>query len=304
MSLFPKAVERDVPFFPRFQNYNRIYCVDSVNGSDSNPGTTWERPFVTIMGALNVARRLPGTTTIDDTKDHRSLVLVAPGHYNEAIAFSGYSIDLVGVGPAVPGKDYGVSINYDGATAATAALAFSGSGIRVANLHIYCDAAIPAIFCAGGDNNLIENCVVEGDGVNCTYGILTYSMKGSWIRDCVLSGFATAGIFCDGGADRYCIHGGIENNQLYSAVSGAVKGIYIENTMTAYNFRVHHNFIELESCGATAKGIDNDAAGNVLITDNYIVVEGSATAIESASHGILHNRASVNGTVTVELDDD
>lgn len=279
------------------------YFVDSVGGNDNNDGLAWATAKATIMAALNLARRLPGTSTIDDTKDHHTAVWVAPGHYNEAIAFSGYNIHLIGLSCPVPGKDYGVSVNYDGATAATAALAFSGSGIHIANLHVYCDAAIPAVFCAGGDNNLLENLVIECDGTNCTYGIQTYSMKGSWIRNCVIQSAKTAGIFCDGGADRYCINGGIEYNQIYSAVSGA-KGIYIEDTMTAYNFRVHNNWVELEGAGATAKGIDNDAAGNVFITENYVVVEGSASAVESASHGQLANHSSVNGTVTDPDDDD
>jgi len=182
-------------------------------------------------------------------------------------------------------------------------VAFSGSGIRIANLHVTCSEAIPAIWCAAGDNNLIENCVIEGDGASMTYGIQADSLKGSWIRNCVITGFVTAGIYAAGGEDHYCIHGGIEGNQLYSAVAGA-KGIFIENTMTAYNFRIFQNFIDLEPAGATAKGIDDDTATNIIIGDNYVIVEASATAIESAGHGKLHNRSSVNGTVTVEDDDD
>lgn len=281
------------------------YYVDSVNGNDVNDGSSWENAVATIQVGVNLARRYPGTTTIDSTKDHHTTVFVAPGHYNEAVSFSGYNIHLIGCGCPVPGKDYGVSLNYDGAITATshAILAFSGSGIHIKNLHVYCDAAIPGIYNAGGDNNLIENCVVEGDGTNMTYAIQMESMKGSRIRGCVLHGFVTAGIFCDGGADRYCIHGGIEDCQLYSAVTGA-KGIFVESTMTCYNFRISGNFIDLEPAGATAKGIDNDASGNIFITDNFIVVETSATAAESASHGMMRNQSSTNGTVATALDDD
>jgi len=273
--------------------------------SDDNDGFDPSHPMLTLQAGINRARYIPGTTTIDSDKNHEAVVLVAPGHYNEAIAFSGYNVHVIGLGSPVPGKDYGVSINYDGAVTAAspAVLAFSGSGIRLSNLHVYCDAAIPAIYNAGGDNNFIDNCVIECDGTNATYGIVMESMKGSWIRDCVITSPKTAGIFLDGAANRYAINGGIERCQIYSAVTGA-KGIFIESTMTAYNFRVYQNFISLAGAGNTAKGIDNDATGNVLIADNYLIMSATGTPAESAGIGMLHNHATKNGTVTDPFDDD
>jgi hypothetical protein len=304
MSLFPKTIGSQVPFlFNEWGPYNRVYCVDSVNGSDSNTGTDWKNAFATMDKGIDMARYLPGTTTIDSTKDHNAYVLVAPGHYNESLLFSGYNIHVIGLGPAVPGKDYGVSVNYDGATAATAAMAFSGSGISLHNLHIHCAAAIPALWIAGGDNNLIENCVIECDGTLCTYGIQAASMKGSWIKDCVIRTPITTGIFLDGGADRYCIDGGIINCSIVGTATG-VKGIHCESTMTVYNFRIHQNWIDVTSGGATSLAIHNEATGNMYITDNYCVVGAGATAITSASYGSLHNHVSTDGTVTDPFDDD
>ena len=307
MSLFPRRAQDGLPLFPAYGQYNRVYCVDSVNGSATADGLGWGRALNTIQAAVNKARYLPGTTTIDDTKDHSALVLVAPGHYNVAAGagtlFSGYNIEIRGVGPAVPGKDYGVSINYDGAVTTTAVLGFSGSGITLRNLHIYCDAAIPALYIAGGDNNLIENCVIECDGTNCTYGIQADSMKGSWIRDVVIRTPVTAGIYVAGGANHYAIDGGIQRAKIYAAAAGA-KGIYVENTNTVYNFEISDCKIDVEAAGATAKGIDNDATGNMIISENKVVIETAATAIESASHGVLHNYVSTNGTVTDPFDDD
>ena len=304
MSLYPKTIGSQVPWiFNEWGPYNRVYCVDSVNGSDSNTGTDWKNAFASIDKGVDTARYLPGTTTIDSTKDHNAYVLVAPGHYNETVLFSGYNIHVIGLGCPVPGKDYGVSINYDGAIDTTAVVAFSGSGISLHNLHIYCAEAIPALYIAGGDNNLVENCVIECDGTNCTYGIQAVSMKGSWIRDVVIRTPKTTGIFLDGGADRYCIDGGIERCSIYGTNTG-VKGIHCENTMTVYNFRVFQNFIDVESGGATSIGIHNEATGNMFIGDNYVTVETAATAISSASHGSLNNHVSTNGTVTDPYDDD
>lgn len=303
MGLYPHQVGRDLPLFPQYGVYNRVFCVDGVNGDDDADGLGWARAKATIQAGVNAARYLINTTTIDDTKDHHAVVLVAPGHYNEQVLFSGYNIHVIGCGPGVPGKDYGVSINYDGAIAATAVVGFSGSGISLHNLHIYCAEAIPALFIAGGDNNLIENCVIECDGTNCTYGIQAYSMKGSWIRDCVIRTPKTVGIFLDGGADRYCIDGGIERCSIYGTATGVV-GIHCENTMTVYGFRLFQNFIDVEGGGATARAIYNQATGNMFIADNYCVVETAATAISSAGHGSLNNHVSVNGTVTDPFDDD
>jgi len=304
MGLFPKPVEMGQILWPYHKVAgNRVYCVDSVNGSDSNTGTSWRRPFATIMAGVNKARYIPGTTTYDTSKDHHGVVLIAPGHYNEQVLFSGYNVHLIGCGLAVPGKDYGVSINYDGAVDATAAVGFSGSGISLHNLHVHCAAAIPAVYVAGGDNNLLENLVIECDGTLCTYGIHANSMKGSWIRDVVIRTPKTAGVFLDGGNERYCIDGGIERCNIYGTATG-VKGIHCESTMTVYNFRVYQNFIDVEGGGATSIGIHNEAVANMYIADNYVVVETAATAISSAGHGSLHNHVSVNGTITDPFDDD
>lgn len=301
--LYSSWLAGNMVIYPGYNGDATAYFVDSVNGSDSNDGLSWERAFVTLDAGIDAARYLPGTTTIDDTKDHHTFVFVAPGHYNEQQLFSGYNIHVIGCGPAIPGKDYGVSINYDGAVATTAVVGFSGSGIHLANLHVYCAEAIPAIYMAGGDNNLVENCVIECDGTNATYGIHSISMKGSWIKDCVIRTPATTGIFLDGGADRYCIDGGIENCQIVGTATG-VKGIHCESTMTVYNFRVHQNWIDVKSGGATSIGIHNQATGNMYITDNYVICGNGATAISSASHGSLNNHVSTNGTVTDPFDDD
>jgi len=302
MGLYPKGVGKTLVQWPDNDN-NRVWCVDSVNGDDDYSGNSWERARASIMSAVNSARYLPGTTTIDDTKDTHDVILIAPGQYNEAVAFSGYNIHLIGLALARPGKDYGVSINYDGAVTSPAAVAMSGSGLSLHNLHVYCTEAIPAVWIAGGDNNLLENLVIECDGTNTTYGIRADSMKGSSILDCVIRTPKTAGILVAGGDNHYFIDGAIERCQINGDVAG-VKGIFVENTNVVYGARIHQNWIDVDGGGATAKGIDNDATGNLFITDNYIIIHTGATAAESASHGMLNNHVTTHGTVTDPFDDD
>lgn len=282
------------------------YYVDTNNGNDGYDGLTWARPFKTLMHALHIARHTAGTYDVNYDKDHEAWIYVAPGHYSESaevvstttgMLWSGYNIHIIGCGCPVPGKDYGVSINYDGSADTTAAFLLSGSGNHLANLHIYCSEAIPALYLAGGDNNLIENCVIECDGTNCTYGILADSMKGSWIRNCVIHNAATAGIKVAGGTDHYAIHGGIEGCQIHSDVTGA-KGIYLDSqaTLVAYNFRIAHNFVDVLGGGATSKGIDNDNTGGVMISENLVFAH--TTPIETANSSLtVANHTNASATI-------
>jgi hypothetical protein len=274
--------------------FARVYLVDGTNGSD----TDRRLPYKTIQAAINEAR-YRGTGALNYTdKSQYSIIYVAPGHYNEQVLFSGYNIALVACANPAAGKDWGVSLNYDGAVAATAVLGFSGSGLAILGpWHVYCDAAIPAVYCTGGDNNIIDGMTIEGDGVNMTYAIHAVSLKGSWLRNIIASGFMTAGIYCPGGADQYAIHGGIEGCQLFAGTSAGAKGIYIHADATAYDFRIFRNFIDVVGGGATAKGIDNDAA-RILIAENYIVNANGATSIEDAGGCVLTNHSRiVSGTI-------
>jgi hypothetical protein len=275
---------------------NVSYFVDSVNGSDNNDGLTPGKAFATIKEAINAARYVPGTSNIDYGKEHISYIFVRPGHYNEQLLYAGYNIHIFGLGFAVPGKDYGVSINYDGAVADTCVIGFQGSGNSIHNVHVYCDGAFPAVYVANGDNHLLNNIVIEGDGVNATYGVLADSMKGSWIKDLMIHG-CNIGIGVQGGADHYFIHGGIENCQIHSDITGA-KGIWVDGaTLVSYNTRIHKNFIELVGAGATAKGIDIDNTGVVPVMDNFIQMAASATGIEHAGSGAMFNHVFLNGVL-------
>ena len=290
--------------YPGYQGDAMVYFVNGAHGHDGNNGLSWERPFATIQAALNVARYLPGTATIDDTKDHHSFVFVAPGHYNEQILFSGYNIHLIGCG-CWPGKDYGVSINYDGAVGAPCALGFSGSGLEMANLHIHIATAFPGILVTGGDNNWIHDCTVECDGTNATYGMHLQSMKGSIVEDCIIERPTLAGIRVDdeGDDDCYFIDGAIRRNMIHADTAGVI-GINVDVNNVCYNAVITENHIDVAGGGAGSLAIRNQAAANVMITKNMLVVGAGATPATSAGIGMLHNCASINGVVTVEFDDD
>jgi hypothetical protein len=296
MGLYPKQSDYRDYKFPSEHYANRIYHVDSVNGDDTYSGLSWVKAKQTIMAAVNLARYLPGTTTIDDTKDHKTLVLIAPGHYNgEDIWFSGYGITLEGACHGRPGRDYGVSINYDGAQDTNAVIAFGGAGITLRNLTITCEEAIPGIWISSGDNHLIENCLIIGDNTNMTFGIDANSLKGSSIIGCDISGFMTAGIRGDG----YCIQGLIRDNRIFG--KQAVPGILVDNTATGWNFAIDRNFVDVHGGGAAAIGIDVNTTDTILVTDNFVLCH--TTPITCAGNGSIGNHASINGAVTDPWDD-
>jgi len=262
------------------------FFVDPANGSDNNNGRSWASAYATFEKGIDACRFVNGDaggTTITYTdKSVRSFLFLAPGHYNEdtELLWSGYNISVIGCGTPVPGKDYGVSLNYDGSSASTAAFLISGSGNEVCGLHIYCDAAIPALYVYNGDNNFVHDIVIECDGTTCTYGIYTDSMKGSRIENVYIRNPITAGIYVAGGADHYAIDGHIKDCSIGCATNGAV-GIYVQSTNTCYNFWIDRNRVNMHG-GSSDKGIDIDATSGVLVIDNYVSVPSSGTPIEHA----------------------
>jgi hypothetical protein len=242
-----------------------------VNGSDVYSGLSWKKAKQTIMAAINLARYLPGTTTIDDTKDHKTLVLIAPGHYNgEDIWFSGYGIDIVGAAHGRPGGDYGVAINYDAAQDTNAVIAFSGSGISLRNLHINVEEAIPGIWCSAGDNNLIENCVIISDG-DMTYGMNMASLEGSVIQDCSIRDFATAGIYKDNAG--HAIQGGIYRCQIGGEnLTAGADGILFDNCVKDGTFVIRDNFIDVRAGGVGSVGISIAGTGTLWVAENHLRV--------------------------------
>ncbi len=273
-----------IPFGQTLGLGRKVFFVDPSFGNDANVGTSWRKAFKTFEKGIDACRFDLGTTTIADDVAHRAFLFLAPGHYNETtqLLFSGYNISVIGCSIPVPGKDYGVSINYDGSVTATAAMLINGSGIELARLHIYCDAAVPALYIYfPGDNNFVHDCVIECDGTNTTYGIYATTMKGSRIEDVTVTGAVTAGIGLEyDAADQYAINGRVKDCHITSAYSNT-KGIHVHANLVCYNFWLEHNFVGLTS-GSSCKGIDVDATSGLYVVDNYVSVPSSATPIEHA----------------------
>lgn len=298
VQLGDKLLELQAPYIGQSS-----YFVDSTNGSDTTGDGSWGKPYAGIQAAVNAARG-GSASDIDATdKSQFSFIYVLPGHYDLTtyISVSGYNIWVIGLG--TPGGDFGVTINYTRAHDATpATVVYSGSGIVLYNLFIKSAGAYPGIYCAGGDNNYVINCMIEGDNSASTYGIQMDNMENSVIEHCTIWNVLTAGIYIPTGSGNYFINSRIEDNLICVADTGG-KGIY-STMVTQYNNVIARNNIDVEGGGATGKGIDLDGTGNTIVRENAIIIETGATAIEHGGHGILHNYVSTNGTVTDPFDDD
>jgi len=277
---------------PIVHKRGKVYHVDA-SISASGDGTTWEKAFKTIAEAIAICDN-------DYTDDALYYVFIAPGEYVEDdLLFAGHGLQMIGLGN--PGSDSGVHILGE-AGAAYCVLGLAGANCSFQNLDIQAAGAEPAIYIPAMDNCVFKNCVIRGVPATTTYGIEMKDTRSSKIIDCLFSeagqGFLTYVIYASGGADQYMIDSEISGNMICGTAT-SVKGIFIESTCTVYGNVIDRNMINLAAAGGSPKGIDNDAAGVNLITDNYVVMPNGKTPIESASSptGMIGNHTMAGATV-------
>jgi hypothetical protein len=153
MGLYPKtlseyAASLGIPRGP----LSKTYLVDPVNGSASNPGTTWQAPLLSLEAAedLCVANRhdtvlfLAGATADNPTA---------------AIAWDKSYTHLIGVGSELPGLGQRCRVVMAAATAVTPVITFSGNGCIVKNMQFNQEKASGAsgVAIVTGQRCLFEN---------------------------------------------------------------------------------------------------------------------------------------------------
>lgn len=232
-------------------------------GDNSNDGLSWDKPFRTIQAALNKARYMSGTTTVDSTKYRRVYVFVYPGQYNEQLIFSGYNISLIGLGIGnISNGEYGVVVNYNDAILATGVISFYGAGIEIANICFQSSQAIP-IMLAGSGGNLadgcyIHNCWFKGNSSKtCTIGI-SVEIKNSLIEKNIINGCIT-GINIDAGKQ---FHNTIVQD---NKITNVTNGIAIANTAVCTESEISHNRII-----GSSTSIVNSQATDIILFMNAV----------------------------------
>jgi hypothetical protein len=161
MSLFPKNINQFLALqgIPRGP-LSQVYFVDTVNGSASNPGTTFEAPLASVQAAYALC-------TADQ---HDCVVLLANDTANNVTAALDWTKDythLVGLGADLAGVGQRSRIVGTSTVDAAYLIDFQGHGCIVKNIQFFQgnDAASDsgAVIVSGG-RNYFENCFFAGMG--------------------------------------------------------------------------------------------------------------------------------------------
>lgn len=173
MSLFPRAAESALVDVPRSKG-SKVFVVDYVNGSDSNPGTKWDAPLKTIEAAYDLC-----TTLKNDT-----VLLVGNGTSNTAAAAISWAKDfthLIGLNSG--GPEPRSRIKPAAALATTPFVTWGGDGCIVRNISFWHETSAAAglvnVSVTGG-RNTFENCQFAGGvGTNNAAGARSLKIGGA-----------------------------------------------------------------------------------------------------------------------------
>jgi hypothetical protein len=138
-----------IPFGPK----SKYYFYDPVNGSDTNPGTSLDKPKASLKAALDL-------TTADQ---HDVVFAIAGDTANNPAAALTWNKDythLIGIGCDLPGQGQRTRVVMQAATAATPVITFSSTGCIVRNMQFYQEKAAGAASgtaIVSGSRNYFQN---------------------------------------------------------------------------------------------------------------------------------------------------
>lgn len=154
MSLYPRNLNEyvagmGIPRGPK----SKVYLYDPVNGSDSNPGTSFQAPLLTLEAAEDLCV----------ANQHDVVLALAGATANNpaaAIAWDKSYTHLIGIGSLLPGLGQRSRVVMAAATALTPTITFSGNGCIVKNMQFNQEKATGAasgVAIVTGERNYFEN---------------------------------------------------------------------------------------------------------------------------------------------------
>lgn len=174
MGLFPPSVEYALVDVPRSKD-SKIFVVDAVNGSDSNPGTKWQAPLATVEAAYAKTTTLKNDVVLlvgNGTSNATTAALTWANSYTHLIGLSAPSL-----------MEPRSRIKPPAALATTPFVTWSGSGCVVKNLSFWHEtsnaAGLVNVYVTGG-RNYFENCQFAGGiGANAVTGERSLKIGGA-----------------------------------------------------------------------------------------------------------------------------
>ncbi len=185
MALFPKASSyyQALVGIPRGPN-SQLFIVDPQVGSDSNPGTTFEQPLLTLQAAHDLC-----------TANQNDAVLLVGGptalNPTAGITWSKSYTHLIGLSGDLPGMGQRCRIVNTSGNDLSVLFTLSGSGCIIKNIQFFDgkdNAADGACVLVSGDRNYFKNVFVAGMGDATASGPFSragsYSLKVSGSENC------------------------------------------------------------------------------------------------------------------------
>jgi len=171
MGLYPKNLKEFVALcgVPRAKD-SKVFIVDTEQGSDSNLGTSFDKPLLTLLEAEDRC-----------TADHHDTVLFVArstaDNPTEQIVWDKSYTHLIGVGSDLPGLGNRCRVIHAAATAlATPVVAFSGNGCIVKNMQFGNEYTVGAM---GVVSHTGLRCLFENVFFMVPFGVTaaSYSLK-------------------------------------------------------------------------------------------------------------------------------
>jgi hypothetical protein len=275
MGLYPKNLKEYVSFLGVPRAYNsKVFIVDTEHGSDSNAGTSFDSPLLTLAAAEDLCTADRHDTVLfvaRDTGDTLTATLTWDKDYTH----------LIGVGCELPGMGQRCRITGGSTTDVTEVITLSANGCMFKNVQIsnWADADVDSgALTVSGSRNVLDHVFVAGMG-HATPGARagSYSMKVTGSEnlvkdstiglDTVLRAAANSELVISGSRNRF------EDTLLLSYSETAGKFLAkVDNSAadlryTWFNHCLFHNYT-----ANWANGIDNaidmPAAGNT----HYVIL--------------------------------
>jgi len=304
MGLYPRNLNEYVAAMgiPRGPG-SKAFLVDTENGSDNNPGTTWEAPLASLEAAEDLC-----TTDMHDAV--LFLARATADNPTAAISWDKNYTHLIGVGCELPGQGQRCRVVMQAATAVTPVITFAGNGCIVKNMQFNQEKASGAasgVAIVTGQRNLFQNVFFM-----CPTSVTaaSYSLKvgggENCFRDCTIGQHtlvrtgATRGLWLYVGDDDCQRNKFIHCEFLSWASASTHAPVYVD-----VDIDVEAYTAQFENClwsnivsgaGTLAVGIDDNCA----TTDHQILLRGlnQMAGITAVADPLTYIRHAEMGTGT------
>ena len=266
----------------------KVFFVHSVTGSNGNSGATTEKPYATIVKALEMCTASKGDT-----------IICLPGHTEAVIAAGTITVSKIGVrivglgtGRQKPTITYttaaAASVDVTAASVLLQNMVFSGVGVDAVTAMVNVSAADVTIReCEFETGNATNQAVL---GVLTTAAANRFTLEGCYFHGSADAGTATA-VRIVGGADIRVI-----DNVIIGNFTTSLGGV--ENVTTAMAGGLIAKNTIVNRTASSTKAIVLVSTSDVMVADNRLLILSGTAPITAAAGYVSHNYYAAAAGVT------